>query len=38
MMMVSELRAELAGYFVHPIRHAEDLLPNYEKMINARTV
>jgi hypothetical protein len=38
MMMVSELRAELAGYFIRPIRHAEDVLPNHEKMINAKIV
>jgi hypothetical protein len=24
--------AGLAGYFIHPIRHAEDILPDHDQM------
>lgn len=27
-----------AGYFIHPIRHAEDILPDHDMMITAETV
>jgi hypothetical protein len=27
--------AGLTGYFVHPIRHAEDILPDHDQMIPA---
>ena len=30
--------AGLAGYFIHPIRHAEDILPDHDMMITAETV
>ena len=29
--------AGLAGYFIHPIRHAEDMLPDHDVMITAET-
>lgn len=30
--------AGLAGYFIHPIRHAEDILPDHDVMITAESV
>ena len=30
--------AGLAGYFIHPIRHAEDILPDHDVMITVETV
>ena len=30
--------AGLAGYFIHPIRHAEDILPDHDLMATAETV
>jgi MFS family permease len=30
--------AGLAGYFIHPIRYAEDILPDHDMMITAETV
>ena len=38
MMMVSDLTAGLAGYFIHPIRHAEDILPDHDVMITAESI
>jgi len=38
MMMVGDLTAGLAGYFIHPIRHAEDILPDHDLMVAAETV
>jgi len=30
--------AGLAGYFIHSIRHAEDILPDHDRMANAEGV
>ena len=38
MMMVSDLTVGLAGYFMYPIRYAEDILPDHDMMITAETV
>jgi DHA3 family macrolide efflux protein-like MFS transporter len=29
--------AGLAGYFIHPIRHAEDILPDHDQLVPAKT-
>jgi hypothetical protein len=32
------LLAGLAGYFIHPIRHAEEILPDHDTTATAETV
>jgi MFS family permease len=38
MMMVSDLAAGLVGYFIYPIRHAEEILSDHDTVTAAETV